>query len=316
MSTLTEADDSRAVQRGGKRVILVVDDQPGNVFVLYEMLKADYEVCVANSGEDALAFCADRSPDLVLLDIMMPGMDGHEVCRRLKSDDAMRDIPVIFVTARNTPAEEGRALDEGGADFISKPFHETVVKARVRTQMLLRAQSEALRSYAAIDGLTGLANRRRFDEALDGEWRRAERDGSPLSLLLLDVDRFKAYNDAYGHQAGDFCLRVLASSIKPFARRPGDIVARYGGEELAILLAGADELLARRNADAVHAAIRGLALPHAGNADCGGLVTVSIGVATYRPGVEPVAAEVLVARADKMLYEAKRLGRNRSVVAS
>jgi diguanylate cyclase (GGDEF)-like protein len=303
-----------AIEReSAKPFILVVDDSPDNVRVLYEILKDDFEICGATTGADALEICLSRPPDVILLDVNMPGMDGHEVCRRLKSFELTREIPIIFVTALDSPQAEAQALGEGASDFISRPFHEQVVKARVRNQITLKLQGDTLRSLAMTDGLTGIANRRRFDEALAEECRRATRDRSSLSLVVLDVDRFKGFNDEYGHLAGDRCLKVIASTIKTLTRRPGDLVARYGGEEIVVLLPRADSGFASQVARKAVVMIEALHVTHSGNIDCGGVVTVSAGVVTFRPPDQPLNPEALVAAADQMLYEAKRSGRNRVV---
>ena len=212
-------------------MLLIVDDQSSNLQLLYEMFKDDYELCTAASGQDALAFCQTRQPDLILLDVVMPEMGGFTVCQQLKNDALTQNIPVIFVTVNNDPAAEARGLDVGGVDFISKPFHVRAVKARVRMHLTLKSQSDMLRSFALIDGLTGVANRRHFDATLESEWRHCVRAGQPLSLILADVDFFKNYNDQYGHQAGDVCLQTIASALKAGFTRSHDIVARYGGEE-------------------------------------------------------------------------------------
>lgn len=295
----------------GQPVVLAVDDQASNILTIYELFKGEYEVCAATSGEDAFAFCRKRRPDVILLDVGLPGMDGYEVCRRLKADPATREIPIVFVTASGDPVAEVKALDYGAADFIAKPYHEKIVRARVRTQMALKLQTDQLRAFATTDGLTGLANRRSFDQALGDEWRRAIRDRAAVSMLMLDVDHFKQFNDRYGHQAGDQCLQSIASAIKSFARRPGDIAARYGGEEIVILLPRGDEDFVARTAETVRSAIMALAIPHAGNPECGWVVTASIGTATLRPLDHGHGPESLVAKADEMLYEAKRSGRNR-----
>ena len=186
----------------GKPTVLVVDDTPDNLALMSALLKDDYKVKIANNGEKALRIVTEHPPDLILLDIMMPGMDGYEVCRRLQDDPATRRIPIIFVTAKGDTEDEKKGLDLGAVDYISKPYQITIVKARVRTHVRLKQQADLLESLAMIDGLTHIPNRRRFDEVLDAEWRRSCRDATPLALLMVDIDFFKGYNDHYGHVMG------------------------------------------------------------------------------------------------------------------
>lgn len=293
--------------------LLVVDDQPINIQTLYEIFSADHEVFFATSGEEALAFCRRSVPDLILLDIVMPGMDGLAVCRALKADAETRDVPIIFVTAQSDPADETRALQAGGVDFISKPVNPLVVRARVRTHLMLKAQSDLLRSLAFIDGLTGVANRRRFDEALQAEWRRSRRQAYPLALLMMDIDHFKSYNDLYGHQAGDGCLRAVARALREPLSRAHDLLARYGGEEFACLVPECEVGDALRKAEALRSAVRALAIPHAGSPTAD-RVTLSVGVAVLAPD-DAGEPEALLQAADAALYEAKRLGRDRVACA-
>lgn len=294
--------------------LLVVDDQPINIQTLYQIFQADHEVFMATSGAQALEFCQrHRLPDLILLDIVMPGMDGLEVCRRLKEDPLTADVPVIFVTGLSRPEEETVALEVGAVDFISKPVNPAVVRARVRTHLTLKAQSDRLRELAFLDGLTGIANRRHFDEALDIEWRSAIRCGEPLALLLIDIDHFKRYNDHYGHQAGDACLQAVAAAISRHAARPHDLAARYGGEEFACLLAGSTLAGAQAKARAIGLEVERLQLPHA-DSPAATHVTVSVGVAVSLPAPDG-AAHQLVAQADAALYQAKADGRNRHASA-
>jgi len=297
---------------GQRPRLLVVDDQPANIQALYRVFADDHQVLMATSGEQALAICASKQPDLVLLEVVMPGMDGYEVCERLKGDDATRDTPVIFVTARNDEEAETRGLDAGAVDFISKPINPRVVRARVRTHLQLKTQSDLLRQAAFIDGLTGLHNRRCFDERLAAEVRRCERNDTPLALLMVDVDHFKRYNDRYGHQAGDDCLRRVAGALRTALRRPADLAARWGGEEFACLLGDTDAAGAHEVACQVERAIRGLGIEHADAPP--GVVTVSIGVAERTRGSAAAAAE-LVAAADARLYAAKQAGRGRVCAA-
>jgi PleD family two-component response regulator len=216
--------------------LLLVDDQAINIQVMHRVFAQDCQVFMATSGTQAIRICEEQSPDLVLLDIEMPGMDGFEVCRRLKAHELTRHIPVIFVTAHADPAQETQGLELGAVDFIAKPINPPVLRARARTQLLLKFQSDVLRDLVYIDGLTTLFNRRYFDQQFDMEWSRSTRQDTELSLILLDVDFFKRYNDHYGHQLGDECLREIGRVLKGSLRRATDVVARYGGEEFVCLL--------------------------------------------------------------------------------
>jgi len=301
---------NRAAERA---TILVVDDAPANVMLLGSGLMSDYDVIVATSGDEALSLAsALKRPDLVLLDIQMPGMDGFEVCRRLKQDAWTRDIPVIFITARDAVEDETRGLDLGAVDYITKPLSMPIVRARVRTHVELKRSRDLLLSLTLLDGLTGIDNRRSFDGALDKAWRRAMREKSPLSLLLVDIDHFKAFNDRYGHLAGDDCLRRVAGALKSCVRRPGDVLARYGGEEFACLLPSTPLPGALVVGESMRLEVQELRLPHAASlaAEC---VTVSIGAATSLP-LPGGSALALVESSDRALYAAKGGTRN-SVVA-
>ncbi len=289
--------------------LLIVDDQPINIQVLYQAFQADHEVFMATSGEQALDFCRRDPPDLILLDVMMPEMDGLEVCRRLKTDAATADIPIIFVTAQDDPADETRALEAGGVDFIVKPVNRAVVRARVRTHLTLKAQTDLLRNLAFIDGLTGVANRRRFDENLQTEWRYCRRGATPLTLIMIDIDHFKRYNDQYGHQAGDACLVTVAAAIKQCLGRSHDLVARYGGEEFVCLLPDCGPAGAARKAEVMRQAVLALNIPHA-TSSVATTITISLGVATCACNGNGGANQLLAA-ADAALYAAKTGGRNR-----
>jgi diguanylate cyclase (GGDEF)-like protein len=290
-------------------LLLVVDDQPSNIQTLYAIFQDRYEVCMAVNGADALAFCAQRTPDLILLDVVMPGIGGYALCETIKRDPRHCDIPIIFVTGNSEPLDEVRGFDAGGADFITKPFHATVVRARVHTQLTLKRQADYLRTMALVDGLTGVANRRQFDRVLDAEWRRCGRSAQPLSLLLIDIDFFKRYNDHYGHQRGDVCLRVVAAAIDKVMRRPHDLAARYGGEEFSCILPDTARDGALVKAHQIEQAVRTLDLQHADAPEA--IVTVSIGVATVvHQGRAETYADLVMA-ADTQLYRAKSEGRGR-----
>lgn len=305
--------------------ILIVDDDPGMIRVMATALRGAGRMRFATSGTQALAQLAEGAPDLVLLDADMPGLNGFEVCQRMKLMPGLADVPVIFVTGFNSTQDELRGLDAGASDFITKPISEPLLVARVRTQLRIKALTDELRAVAATDALTGAANRRSFDATLPREWRRALRASQPLSLLMLDVDHFKAYNDHLGHPEGDECLRRVGRCIQAALRRPNDTLARYGGEEFVVLLPDTDARGALVVADRVHEQLRAAALPHAALGP-GALVTLSIGLCTLDPAVhhplpdhaDPLApragptADDLLRTADAALYAAKQAGRARS----
>ncbi|WP_306108898.1 diguanylate cyclase [Pseudomonas sp. ANT_J12] len=289
--------------------LLIVDDQPTNIRVLHELFREDCDVFMATSGEQAISVCQTQLPDLILLDVVMEGMDGHEVCRRLQVDPATRGIPIIFITAQQQESDEVLGLELGAVDFITKPINPVIVKARVRTHLTLKLQSDLLRSMALIDGLTGVANRRKFNEDILADWRLCFREQKPLSLILVDVDYFKRYNDQYGHQAGDGCLKSIAQALSETVRRPYDLVARYGGEEFACVLPNTVLSGAVDIAERMQKRVRSLGIEHSAS-DVDRVMTISLGVATLTPTGEQ-GFEALIEAADKQLYEAKNAGRAR-----
>ncbi len=261
--------------------ILVVDDERLAIEVLCNAIEDLGDVSYATSGMQALAMMAEAPVDLILLDARMPDLDGYDTCVALQRD--YPDIPVVFVTAAHDPKSEIRALEAGASDFITKPINPPVVRARVTMHLRFKAQSDLLRNLSHRDPLTGVANRRALEERLAVEWRRAARHRFPLSLLMLDVDHFKAYNDHYGHIAGDACLERVAEALSQTIGRAEDLVARYGGEEFAALLAGSGPEEALALAEKVRAAVQDLAIPHA-RSNASDWVSVSIGVASVQPG--------------------------------
>ncbi len=303
--TLTTLMDAAATRAR----LLVVDDQPINIQVMNQIFADQYQVFMATGGQQALDFCHRTPPDLVLLDIVMPGMDGYEVCAALKAAPDTRDIPVIFVTAHTDASEETRGLEAGAVDFISKPVNPAVVRARVKTQLTLKRQSDLMRRLVFLDGLTGVFNRRYFDQQLLTEMARAVRAQKPLSLIMLDVDFFKRFNDHYGHQAGDDCLRQVAQTLKETLRRPADLVARYGGEEFVCVLPETDFGQAMSLAHELELSVRKKAISHA-DSDVANVVTISLGVVGVPAGASDEAA-ALLALADAQLYQAKASGRGR-----
>lgn len=287
--------------------LLVVDDQPINIQVMNQIFAEQYQVFMATSGQQALDFCHRTPPDLVLLDIVMPGMDGYEVCTALKAAPDTCDIPVIFVTAHTDATQETRGLEVGAVDFISKPVNPAVVRARVKTQLILKCQSDLMRRLVFLDGLTGVFNRRYFDQQLATEMARALRAQKPLALIMLDVDFFKRFNDHYGHQAGDDCLRQVAQTLKASLRRPADLVARYGGEEFACVLPETEFEQAMTMARELEADVRQKAIAHS-HSDVAPVITVSLGVAGFAASARGDAT-ALLALADAQLYLAKASGR-------
>ena len=292
-----------------KQTILIVDDTAINVRMLNEILRDDYRVLFATNGQDALNTAAETKPDIVLLDVMMPEMDGYEVCRRLKNDLDLKDVPVIFITALAEATEEVRGLKLGAVDYITKPFNPDIVKLRVGNHLELKRQRDILARLSHIDGLTGIANRREFDEYLEREWLRAQRMNKPLSVFMIDVDFFKRYNDRYGHITGDDCLKKIAATLERSLTRPSDLVARYGGEEFSCVLPDTDKEGMLHTAGNILETIRSLKIPHA---DSGvfEFVTVSIGAASTIPENGSKPADIVKA-ADCALYGAKAAGRNR-----
>jgi diguanylate cyclase (GGDEF)-like protein len=294
---------------GGKPKIFIIDDAPENIRMLMENLKEDYAIIPATDGEKAIKMLQSHSlPDLILLDIIMPGTDGYEICRRLKSDEITEDIPIIFITAKDREEDEVMGLKLGAVDYITKPFCMPVVKARVNTHIELKKHRDKLKLLSDLDGLTGIPNRRRFDEYMKLQWQYAQRSSTLLSLIMIDIDHFKAFNDLYGHGRGDDCLKKVAKTLFETVNRPTDMVARYGGEEFACLLPVTDLDGAVKIAEEMRVNVMSLSIPH-GHPSPDSRVTISLGAASMNPTLYSTPA-VLLNRADQALYEAKRSNRN------
>lgn len=289
--------------------ILIVDDSPTNIKVLGESLKSKYKIRIATGGEKALEIARSTpAPDLILLDIIMPGMDGYEVCQTLQEDHTTRNIPIIFVTSMDEEKDETRGLELGAVDYITKPFSLPIVKARLKTHIELKHHRDFLENLSSLDGLTGIPNRRRFDEQLKLETAKAVRNKLPLSLLMLDIDHFKLYNDTMGHIAGDDCLKQVAELLESCLFRPFDLVARYGGEEFSIILPDTEEDGAYKTAKRITENLKQASIPHKAS-PIEPHITFSIGVVTVRPTSDQ---DIIRAseEADKNLYLAKKAGRN------
>ncbi len=291
--------------------VLVADDDPINREVLGELLKPEHTVLLARNGAQTLERAARHVPDLILLDVLMPDMSGYEVLRTLRADPRTEHIAVIFISGLDRPEDEAAGLKMGAADYIVKPFNATVVMARIALHLQLVRQRRMLERLAHVDALTELANRRRFDEVYEAEWQRARRSAAPLSLALLDIDCFKQYNDLYGHPAGDRALRAVARQAAAWMRRPSDLAARYGGEELVLLMPDTDAAQAQSLLVEICQGVARQRIDHDASA-VAPVLTVSVGGATLAPG-RPESAADLFEAADVHLYRAKQSGRNRVV---
>ena len=289
--------------------ILVVDDEKTNLDVLSEMLMPMYSVYLAKTGADAMSIANESRPDLILLDVVMPGMSGHDVLLELKNADATRGIPVIFISALDSIEDEERGLMLGAVDYIAKPFHGGIVKARVRTHLQIVEQFRRIERIGMVDALTNIPNRRSFDARMENEWRRAQRSGSPLAVLAMDIDKFKNYNDTYGHPQGDELLKAIARVFTLALKRPGDFVARTGGEEFIVVLPGTDTAGAMKIANDIRANVGAMVVPLLTDASPTS-VTISVGAASTVPE-ESSLISGLIEVADKMLYQAKNTGRNK-----
>jgi diguanylate cyclase (GGDEF)-like protein len=312
-------------KRLSKLKVLIVEDSKVALKAISGYIEnMGVQPLLAENGHDALELYSRERPDIVLLDIILPDTDGYEVAkeiRRLQGKDEWTAI--IFLSVMSKDEDLARGIEVGGDDYIMKPVGSVVVQAKVRAMYRLVQMQRALVKMAAqlndanqelqrlsmTDGLTGIANRRMFDVSLAREWRRCMRLNKPLSVVMLDVDYFKKYNDRYGHQDGDDCLVAVAQEVARSAPRPGDLVARYGGEEFVMILADTDEDGANWVAERIRQHVAGLNLPHKDSLD--GHVTVSCGISSVIPSQE-LSVEMLVKSADNALYLSKNQGRNTS----
>ncbi len=298
-------------------LVLIVDDEPFIRKQLRLSLEREgYRIVEAQDGREALVVFQQLHPDIVLLDAIMPDIDGFECCTQLQSLKGGQYTPVLMITGLEDQESVDRAFAVGAIDYVTKPIHWPVLRQRVRrlilqfqTQKKLEAANRELQRLVTIDGLTQIANRRRFEEYCTQEWQRMAREQLPLSLILCDVDFFKSYNDTYGHQAGDRCLQEIAKAIQNTIKRPADLAARYGGEEFAVILPATVAEGAIFLAETICSVVRTLAIPHR-KSQVSSYVTLSIGVATEIP--QPNSDfQTIIAVADRALYEAKTTGRDR-----
>jgi two-component system, chemotaxis family, response regulator WspR len=338
---VSTSDEPRKIGEKAQRseprcVVLLVDDQAIVAEALRLMLanQPDIELHVCDKAASALPLARKLRPTVVLQDLVMPEVDGFTLARFFRADPELASIPIIILSSKEDPRDKSRAFAIGANDYLVKLPDEIELIARVRAHSRsflaqlerdeayhalealkhqLEVKNAELSRLSTVDGLTGLANRRRFDEVLEQECRRARREDAPLALIMTDVDFFKKYNDAYGHQGGDECLRKVASVLGQGARRPADLAARYGGEEFALVLPHTTAEGAVVVAEALRGGVSALNLLHAGST-VASHVTLSLGVAVMDPTDPELGPEVLLERADGALYEAKRSGRNRFVL--
>jgi two-component system, chemotaxis family, response regulator WspR len=328
--------DGPAIAASFRRiVVLLVDDQAIVVEAIRRMLADEPDIEFHSCTDVALALPRARAilPTVILQDLVMPGVDGFTLVRFFRADPDTASIPIIVLSSKDDPRDKSRAFEIGASDYVVKIPDRIEPLARIRAHSRsFSAQRERDAAYRVLeelkqeletknvqlarlsvqDALTSLANRRRLDEVLEAECRRAGREKTSLSLLMTDVDFFKKFNDSYGHQAGDDCLRRVAAALAIAARRPADLAARYGGEEFAVVLPSTDSAGASTVAELIRASVEALQIPHSAS-DVASHVTLSLGVATMQPG-ESHDPKTLIQRADSALYSSKHGGRNRWTV--
>ena len=317
-----DAHDLTAHGPVSQRVLLIDDDVMIRQLVRARLAGEPFDLHVAATAEEGVALAASLRPDVVLLDVELtlpdaeggpagPAPDGFEVCRRLQADPALAGVQVIFLSTHASVPDRTHGLDLGAVDFVAKPFDPAELRARVRAGLRTKRLLDLLATRAQRDGLSGLWNRSFFNDRLAAEVARSNRYGTPLSLVMLDVDRFKAINDRFGHPAGDEVLRHVSATLRTTGRIE-DVVCRYGGEEFAVIAPGTPEAGAVTLAERLRVALAAAPLP----ALAGLAITASFGVATIGPADDASATPAsLLARADAGLYQAKQAGRNRVVCA-
>lgn len=292
-----------------KPTILVVDDMTTTLLLLHDLLKDTYEVKIAKSGTKALEILESPNDiDLILLDIEMPEINGYDVCKRIKNNETIKNIPIIFITGRTSQEDEEYGLNLGAIDYITKPFNKAIVKLRIKNYLDLKIKNDMLEKLSMYDGLTNIRNRRYFDETFEKTFSEIKRDKKSLAVLMIDIDFFKLYNDNYGHGQGDETLRKVAKALEKTIKRASDFVARYGGEEFVILLKDINKDGVEAVANNLLNAIRELKITHEFS-KIENYVTVSIGASFYNSSSDITKLELLL-KADETLYSVKNSGRN------
>ncbi|MDR1838745.1 MAG: diguanylate cyclase [Treponema sp.] len=288
--------------------LLIVDDEKMNIINLAQSLKSNYEIFVAADGASALEIAEKQVPDLILLDIVMPDMNGFEVLTKLKNSPTTINIPVIFITGLDSAENEERGMLLGAVDYITKPFHKSVVKARIDTHLKMSDYIHTIEKLCMMDALTGLPNRRGFDDRISVEWGRAHREQTPLGLIMIDIDFFKKYNDTYGHPQGDVLLRAVAGVLGNTLNRASDYASRWGGEEFVVLLPDTDIKGTCNIAEQIRMNIKNTKVQFADGTDTS--ATVSLGATSIIP-YDGDTIENFFNYVDKLLYLAKESGRDK-----
>lgn len=292
-----------------KPTILVVDDMTTTLLLLHDLLKDTYEVKIAKSGTKALEILESPNDiDLILLDIEMPDINGYDVCKRIKNNETIKNIPIIFITGRTSQEDEEYGLNLGAIDYITKPFNKAIVKLRIKNYLDLKIKNDMLEKLSMYDGLTNIRNRRFFDETFEKTFSEIKRDKKSLAVLMIDIDFFKPYNDNYGHGQGDETLRKVAKALEKTIKRASDFVARYGGEEFVILLKDIKKDGVEAVANNLLNAVRELKITHEFS-KIENYVTISIGASFYNSSSDVTKLELLL-KADETLYNVKNSGRN------
>lgn len=292
-----------------KPTILVVDDMTTTLLLLHDLLKDTYEVKIAKSGTKALEILESPNDiDLILLDIEMPDINGYDVCKRIKNNETIKNIPIIFITGRTSQEDEEYGLNLGAIDYITKPFNKAIVKLRIKNYLNLKIKNDMLEKLSMYDGLTNIRNRRFFDETFEKTFSEIKRDKKSLAVLMIDIDFFKPYNDNYGHGQGDETLRKVAKALEKTIKRASDFVARYGGEEFVILLKDINKDGVEAVANNLLNAVRELKITHEFS-KIENYVTISIGASFYNSNSDVTKLELLL-KADETLYSVKNSGRN------
>ncbi|MDR0731764.1 MAG: diguanylate cyclase [Treponema sp.] len=290
--------------------ILVVTDEKSIHEDLARILQNEHHLEFSAGSKDVIETILERKPDLVLLDLWLGNIDSFELLSQLKEIDETRDIPVILLTSNASVEDEEKGLRLGAVDYLTRPFHNAIVTARIRIQLDLIKHIRTIERLGMIDALTDIPNRRFFDMRIKEEWRRACRHKSHISILMLDVDKFKNYNDTYGHPQGDRLLKFIGKILMDNLHRPSDMAARLGGEEFAVLLGDTDTAGAVKVAEAIRRGIEQGIVPTPEGEPTS--ITISTGISSIIPSTDGDYME-LIQQADKHLYTAKENGRNRIV---